>query len=168
MHFEFKSTFKMNNPSFTFVAAKSLLIWLYTNLIAAVSYCIFMLASGGLEPLSSIISFTTFAAIIMLGLVFSFPANLVVVPALYLLDMLRSKWYRLAYSIVIVFLSSLLVIVCFFRYFDVPNAEWPEIITFLLPYIIGAEISFIVVGRKLIFGLATEMPRVSTHHPEKI
>lgn len=153
----------MNEPAFTFVAVKSLLIWVWTNIIAAVSYCIYMLASGNIEPLSS---FAMFGLIIVVGLVFSFPANLFLVPALYLLNMFRNKWYRLAYSIGIVLFVCWMVILFFTKYFNISTDERTDIITFLLPYIIGAEISFVAVVRKLIFEDLATVP--SSNPSEKI
>lgn len=153
----------MNEPAFTFVAVKSLLIWVWTNIIAAVSYCIYMLASGGREPLSTL---AMFGVILLVGLVFSFTANIFLVPALYLLNMFHNKWYRLAYSIGIVLFVCWMVVLFFTQYFNVPMNERTEIIVFLSPYIIGAEVSFIVVARKLIFGDLATIP--STNPSEKI
>lgn len=154
----------MNRSIFATFTAKSLLTWLCTNAIAAISYCIYILVSGGTEPLSS---FAMCGLIVLVGLVFSFPANAILVPGLYILMMLRHKLARVAYVVTLVLLLSLVVILYFFQFFDVPNDEWADIIVFLLPYVIGAEISFIVVARKLIFGELAPIPS-STTPSEKI
>ena len=154
----------MNQPTFATFASKSLLTWLHTNLIATISYGLYVLLTGGVEPLSS---FVSFGAIIAVGLAFSFPVNLILVPGLYVLMMLRQKPVRVAYAITLVFFLCLVVILYFFQFFDVQKDEWAYIIVFLLPYIIGAEISFIVVARKLIFGDLATIPS-SPNPSEKI
>ena len=156
----------MNESAFTFVTVKSLLIWLYTNVIAVICYWIFVLVD--FHDLDLLSSLERIGVITLVGLVFSFPANLLLMPALYLLNMFRRKWYRLAFSIAIVLFMCWMVILIFTQYFNISSRERTDMIVFLLPYIVGAEISFILVGRKMIFGDLTGNTNAPTHHSEKI
>jgi hypothetical protein len=152
-------------PSSISLCLKAFLTWLYTNVIAAVCYLFYMLASGTLEPLSSVISFDALGMIILLGLVFSSPALLFLIPALYMMHMFRHWQAKLAYAIGIVLFLCLVVILFFFQFFDVPDRDKHGIIIFLLPYIIGSVISFLLVARKLI---VTDRTGITDSHPEKI
>lgn len=147
---------------------QALLIWLSTNAIASLMYALYMFTTRSFEPLSEITSSDTLIAVIVLGLAFSFPVILFLVPGLYVLGMLRHTRDKVAYALGIILVLCLGVIVFFFMFFDVPDRDKPGILLFLLPYIIAAEISFFVVARKVIIRNLTAMTQASTGEPQKI
>jgi hypothetical protein len=143
-------------------------IWLITNAIASALYTLHMFATGSLKPLTGIASSDTLIAVVVLGLIFSFPATLFLMPGLYMLSMFRHTRTKMAYAFGIVLFLCLCVILVFFMFFDVPNRDKPEIVIFLLPYIIAAEVSFFFVAWKLIVRNPTETTYASGGHSQKI
>jgi hypothetical protein len=156
------------NTSFLSLTRQALLIWLSTNAIASAIYSLYMFAAGALEPLSSISSTDTLLAVALVGLVFSSPVILFLIPAIHVLNMLRRKRQKVVYIIGITLFLCLGVILFFFRFFGIPDREKLQVIVFLLPYIAAAGISFFLVTRKLIMKDLVAITDNSTVHSEKI
>jgi hypothetical protein len=127
---------------------QSLLIWLATNSLAAFCYHTLTLLGHNYEPFICIECAGTLGMILLLGLAFSSPSNLLLIPILYFLNGIPGKNKKIAWSITSILFLCNVVVFFFFKVFHIPTSERTEILLFLLPYIVGGMISFLFISRK--------------------
>jgi hypothetical protein len=100
------------------------------------------------EPFICIECTGTLGIILLLGLAFSSPSNLLLIPTLYFLNSIPGKNKRIVWSVTSILFLCIVVVSFFFKVFHIPADTRAEILLFLLPYILGAMTSFFLISKK--------------------
>jgi hypothetical protein len=133
-------------------SVQSFLIWLATNLLAAGCFVVATLAGIHFEPVLCDQCSTTLFYAVIVGLIFSSPVILVLIPCLFIVSTLTSIRKRILFSFVLTAGLSLAVIAVFMSFAGFSSIEQPKVLMFLMPYIVMAEVSMFTIGKKQIFG----------------
>jgi hypothetical protein len=127
-----------------------LLIWLLTHVFAILTYMalIFSEADSIGDPIS-IDSLTFFFIVIILGLVFSVPAIFLLVPLVSVLIEVPNRLQRLSFGFFGILILCALVLFIFcatcIAMFGQSVPSIVDLIRFLFPYIIGAELAALLI-----------------------
>ena len=127
----------------------SLRIWIVTNLIATVIYIIYMIIFVGYDTIIYGPGMNRLLFAVALGLLFSYPAVLLLLPVLSWVNGITSRIKSIFCAILSVLGICVLIIIWVFIVYDTPLRDQPFIVFVLLPYILSAEISFFVIKRKM-------------------
>lgn len=126
-------------------AGRSLLIWLATHVFAMTIYFIGAFAITDHSPIYVDSNYTFLFIILFVGLLFSSPVIVFLIPLVYSLTEIESRIRRLLYGGLSILVLCALVVYAFCVLYGLSSPEIPSIIIFLLPYVIGAELSLLIM-----------------------
>jgi hypothetical protein len=138
----------MNNILILPSLRQSILIWLATNGIATFSYLSLTLAGFKFEPFICFECTGTLGFILLIGLAVSSPVNLFLTPLLYILNSIAGRSKKIVGGVTIILFLCVAVIIFFLQLFHISGPERFDIVFFLLPYVVGALVSFMLISKK--------------------
>jgi hypothetical protein len=140
----------MNKTLLFTYTGQSLLIWMFTNMSANFLYLLAPLAGIEFKPfLCHECDYLIFGYVAGLGLIFSFPSILFLVPVLYFLTKLKTSNLRLLYATASIITLCVFVIGLFITVMGTDSYSEKTVITFLTPYVFGAAFSFWMMTRNV-------------------
>lgn len=129
---------------------QAILIWLATHALAAVSFMVASNAGVQFEPVLCGQCGTTLLYAIIIGMVVSSPVIVLLIPALMVIRNFTSVNVRIIFSFSVIFILCAAVITLFINNLN-PGKEERELVLFLIPYFIAAEISLFLIAKRAIF-----------------
>jgi hypothetical protein len=139
------------------------LTWVITNGIAATLYIISAAAGFEFDPFLCKECYGTLSIVLIFGLIFSAPFTIFLPVIFIVIERTETIEKRLLLSALLIGALCMAVIVAFITFFGTDEFSPRTVIAFLIPYIIGALASFVLVGRKLIFHRATSSLTITDH-----
>jgi hypothetical protein len=137
-------------------SVQAFLIWLATNFLAAGCFMVATLAGIHFEPVLCDQCSTTLFYAVIIGLVFSSPVILFLIPSLFIISSLTTVRKKILFSFALIVILSLSVIAAFISFAGFVSAEQPKVLMFLMTYMVMAEVAMFTIGRKQIFGEETD------------
>lgn len=128
----------------------SVLTWLATNVLAAICYLFAKILGVQFDPFLCSECNNLLVFILFFGLIFSAPFTLLL-PFIYgLIEKIRYRAYRIFVGLALIFFTCSIVIGTFLHLFGTDGFGYLTVITFLLPYVISAELSFLFIGKNIL------------------
>ncbi len=96
--------------------------------------------------------------VLIVSLVFSFPAPIMLFPNYFIIHRIRERIKRIGWSIISILLICVLVASIFMKVIEDLPVSFHDIIIVLITHAVAGVITFMVVSRKLIFHSHCEKP----------
>lgn len=125
---------------FVHYLVQSVLIYASTHALALVLLTIGTYVFFAMDP-------PALPIVVAVALIVSLPAIILLIPGLHLLGKIQKVSHRIGYAVGSILLISLIVVLVFAKLLAISSREIPLLALFISPYIISAELSFLVFAR---------------------